>query len=48
MIKDWIEDYQPKTVEDYKQALREIMQQLVLAGREVVFSQKVLFMAERL
>ncbi len=32
MIKDWIADYQPKTAEDYKQALREIMQQLALAG----------------
>ncbi len=32
MIKDWIEEYQPKTGEDYKQALREIMQQLALAG----------------
>ncbi|MEJ8590746.1 nucleotidyl transferase AbiEii/AbiGii toxin family protein [Riemerella anatipestifer] len=32
MIKDWIENYQPKTAEDYKQALREIMQQLALAG----------------
>lgn len=32
MIKHWIEDYQPKTGEDYKQALREIMQQLALAG----------------
>lgn len=28
MIKDWIGEYQPKTAEDYKQALREIMQQL--------------------
>lgn len=32
MIKDWIAEYQPKTSEDYKQALREIMQQLALAG----------------
>ena len=32
MIKDWIEEYNPKTAEDYKQALREIMQQLALAG----------------
>jgi len=32
MIKDWIAEYQPKTVEDYKHALREIMQQLALAG----------------
>ena len=32
MIKDWIAEYHPKTAEDYKQALREIMQQLALAG----------------
>lgn len=32
MIQDWIAEYQPKTAEDYKQALREIMQQLALAG----------------
>lgn len=32
MIQDWIADYQPKTADDYKQALREIMQQLALAG----------------
>ena len=32
MIKDWIAEYQPKTADDYKQALREIMQQLALAG----------------
>ena len=32
MIQDWIAEYQPKTTDDYKQALREIMQQLTLAG----------------
>lgn len=32
MIQDWIAEYQPKTADDYKQALREIMQQLALAG----------------
>lgn len=32
MIQDWIAEYQPKTADDYKQALREIMQQLTLAG----------------
>lgn len=32
MIKDWIEEYNPKTAKNYKQALREIMQQLALAG----------------
>lgn len=32
MIKDWIAEYQPKTDRDYQQALREIMQQIALAG----------------
>ena len=32
MIKDWIAEYQPKTDRDYKQTLREIMQQITLAG----------------
>lgn len=32
MIKEWIAEYNPKTAEDYKRALREIMQQLALAG----------------
>lgn len=32
MIKDWIAEYQPKTDRDYQQALREIMQQITLAG----------------
>lgn len=32
MIQDWIAEYKPKTADDYKQALREIMQQLALAG----------------
>ena len=32
MIKDWIAEYQPKTDKDYQQALREIMQQIALAG----------------
>ena len=32
MIQDWIAEYKPKTAEDYKQVLREIMQQLALAG----------------
>lgn len=32
MIQDWIVEYQPKTADDYKQALREIMQQLALVG----------------
>lgn len=32
MIKDWIEIFEPKTQAEYKQALREIMQQTTLAG----------------
>lgn len=32
MIKDWIETYAPKSSADYKQAFREIMQQIALAG----------------
>lgn len=32
MIKNWLETYNPKTNRDYKQALREIMQQIALAG----------------
>lgn len=32
MIKEWIAEYKPITAEDYKQALREIMQQIALAG----------------
>lgn len=32
MIKDWIETFKPKSQYDYKQVLREIMQQITLAG----------------
>lgn len=32
MIKDWLETYHPNNQEDYTQALREIMQQIALAG----------------
>ena len=32
MIKDWIEEYSPATREEAEQALREIMQQIALAG----------------
>lgn len=32
MIKDWLQNYTPKTQSDYTLALREIMQQIVLAG----------------
>lgn len=32
MIKDWLDSYNPKTQYDYTQALREIMQQVALAG----------------
>jgi predicted nucleotidyltransferase component of viral defense system len=32
MIKEWIESYEPKSVQDTEQALREIMQEIALAG----------------
>lgn len=32
MIKDWLQNYIPKTQNDYTLALREIMQQIALAG----------------
>lgn len=32
MINDWIASFNPKTQAEYKQALREIMQQITLAG----------------
>ena len=32
MIKEWIEEYKPNSMEDAEQALREIMQQIALAG----------------
>ncbi len=32
MIKQWLEEYQPKTQDDAEQALREIMQEITLAG----------------
>lgn len=32
MIKQWIEEYKPKTREEAEQALREIMQEIALAG----------------
>lgn len=32
MIKEWIESYKPKTIEEANQALREIMQEIALAG----------------
>lgn len=32
MIKDWLQNYTPKTQSDYTLALREIMQQIALAG----------------
>lgn len=34
MIKEWIESYHPKNKDDASQALREIMQQIALAGLE--------------
>src|SRR4051812_17974904 len=32
MIKEWLEEYKPKTHEEGEQALREIMQEIALAG----------------
>lgn len=32
MIKEWIESYKPKNIQDTEQALREIMQEIALAG----------------
>ena len=32
MIKEWIETYEPKNIQDTEQALREIMQEIALAG----------------
>jgi predicted nucleotidyltransferase component of viral defense system len=32
MIKEWIESYQPKNIQETEQALREIMQEITLAG----------------
>jgi predicted nucleotidyltransferase component of viral defense system len=32
MIKEWIEEYAPKNIADAEQALREIMQEIALAG----------------
>lgn len=32
MIKEWIESYEPKNLEETEQALREIMQEIALAG----------------
>lgn len=34
MIKEWLESYHPKNKDDASQALREIMQQIALAGLE--------------
>jgi predicted nucleotidyltransferase component of viral defense system len=32
MIKEWIESYEPKNIQESEQALREIMQEITLAG----------------
>lgn len=32
MIKDWIDSYKPKNIQETEQALREIMQEITLAG----------------
>ena len=32
MIKDWIDSYKPRNIQETEQALREIMQEITLAG----------------
>ena len=32
MIKEWLSSYQPKNQQEAEQALREIMQEIALAG----------------
>lgn len=32
MVKDWVESYRPKNIQETEQALREIMQEITLAG----------------
>jgi len=32
MIKQWLEEYQPKNQKDAEQGLQEIMQEIALAG----------------
>ena len=32
MIKDWIDSYKPRNIQETEQALREIMQEVTLAG----------------
>jgi hypothetical protein len=32
MMKEWLEEYQPKTQAEIEQALREIMQEIALSG----------------
>lgn len=36
MIKEWLQEYNPKTKQDVYDALREIMQEIVLAGLQRV------------
>ena len=32
MIKEWLDEYNPKNLDEAEQALREIMQEIALAG----------------
>jgi hypothetical protein len=32
MIKDWIDSYKPRNIQETEQAFREIMQEITLAG----------------
>jgi len=47
MIKEWLEDYHPANREEAKDALREIMQEITLAGlNRAGFFEKVAFYGE--
>jgi len=47
MIKQWLATYQSKTATEAEQALREIMQEIALAGLyRSGFLKKLLFMVE--
>ena len=45
MIKEWMDSYSPKTVLETEQALREIMQEITLAGlyRAIFFKEAAFY-----
>lgn len=48
MIREWLDSYKPGNEQDAKNALREIMQEIALAGLyRAVFLKGLLFMEER-